>query len=69
MDSTELQRKRAALQYMQELQRELERNARIVKLLQDCHERIVYAHACENVVWGDRDLLQRISEEIMEARR
>lgn len=65
MDSTELQRKRTALQYMQELQRELERNARVVKLLQDCHERI----SGSPVVWGDRDLLQRISEEIMEARK
>jgi recombinational DNA repair protein (RecF pathway) len=48
---------------------EAQRNARVVKLLQDCHARIIYAHACENVVWGDRDLLQRISEEIMEAKR
>lgn len=56
-------RKRNALQYMQELQRELERNQRVTKLLQACHERISHSP----VVWGDRDLLQRISEEIMEA--
>jgi uncharacterized membrane protein YccC len=59
------------LRWYQELadraREDAERNARVVKLLQACHERIVYAHACENVVWGDRDLLQRISEEIIEA--
>lgn len=65
MDSTELQRKRTALQYMQELQRELERNQRVVKLLRDCYNRIVNS----TPQWGDFDLLQRISEEIMEARK
>lgn len=56
-----------ARQQMEEARRASEKDARVLKLLRDCHKRIVYANACENVVWGDRDLLQRISEEIMEA--
>jgi uncharacterized membrane protein YccC len=55
------------LRWYQELadraREEAERNARVVNLLQDCHERI----SGSPVVRGDRDLLQRISEEIMEA--
>jgi hypothetical protein len=56
-------RKHNALRFMQELQRDLERNARVTKLLTDCHKRI--SHSTPQ--WGDRDLLQRISEEVMEA--
>jgi hypothetical protein len=33
-------RKHNALRFMQELQRDLERNARVTKLLTDCHKRI-----------------------------
>jgi nitrate/TMAO reductase-like tetraheme cytochrome c subunit len=52
-----------ARQQMDEARRAAEAKERNVKLLQDCHKRI--SHSTPQ--WGDRDLLQRISEEVMEA--
>jgi nitrate/TMAO reductase-like tetraheme cytochrome c subunit len=52
-----------ARQQMEEARRAAEAKERNVKLLLDCHKRI--SHSTPQ--WGDRDLLQRISEEVMEA--